>query len=152
MTNLKLQKKLASKVAKVGKKRVKIDASAHEELKESITRGDIAGLIRDGIIEVKKAKGVARHRARKRHEQRKKGRQRGHGKRKGKAGARTPTKRVWINKIRPLRKALRELKEKGLQSRVYRELYRKAKGNFFRSTKHMLQYVEQHKLMEAAKK
>ena len=151
MTNFKLQKRLASKVAGVGKKRIKIDASAKDDLKEAITREDIAELIRDGVIEVKKVQGVSRHRARKRHEQRKKGRQRGHGKRKGKAGARTPSKRAWINKIRPLRKTLRELKEKGMEPRIYRELYRKAKGNFFRSKKHLLQYVEQHKLVKEEK-
>lgn len=153
MTNYRLQKRLASKVAGVGKTRVRIDASAKEDLKEAITRADVASLIREGIIEVKRARGVSRHRARKRHLQRKKGRQRGYGTRKGRATARTPPKRAWINKIRLLRSTLKELKDAGkLESRIYRELYRKAKGNFFRSRKHLLTYVEQHKLVKEVKK
>jgi large subunit ribosomal protein L19e len=150
MSNLKLQKRLASKVLKVGKSRVKLDGAMAEELKEAITRADVEDLVKEGIIEVKKGKSVSRHRARARHSQRLKGRQKGHGRRKGVKTARTPRKRTWINKIRALRKELFALRDAGrLTGDKFVELYRKAKGNFFRSRKHMHLYAEQHGFLKA---
>jgi len=152
MTNLKLQKKLASKALKAGKGRVKLDSGMAEELKEAITKLDIKDLAKEGAIEVLPVKAVSRHRARKRHLQKKKGRQRGHGKRKGKATARTPKKEVWMNKIRGMRKELKVFKEGGaLDKETYRTLYRKAKGGFFRSKRHMRTYVDQHGLLKTVK-
>jgi ribosomal protein L19E len=48
-----------------------------------------------------------------------------------------------MNKIRPLRRLLHSLKNKeGLTNLQYRELYNKAKGNFFRNRNHLKSYVE----------
>ena len=147
MTNLTLQKKLASKVLKAGKGRIKIDGSMAEEIKEAITRADIKDLIEDGAIEVVQKKGVSRHRARARHLQKKKGRQRGHGSRKGKAGARTPKKQVWMTKIRSIRRELKSLRSDAiLADETYRLLYRRAGGGFFRDRNHLLVYIKQHKI------
>lgn len=152
MSNLKLQKKLASKALKVGKNRIRLDNTLTEELKEAITKADIKDFIEDGIIEVIPKKGVSRHRARTRHLQKKKGRQRGQGKRKGKAGARTPKKQIWIHKIRGMRKELKLLKAAGqLAVETYRILYRRAKGGFFRSKRHMLTHIEQKGLLKEVK-
>ncbi len=153
MTELKLQKKLAAEVAGVGKNRVRFDSESLSDIKEAITKADIRGLIRDRAINILPKIGTARHRARKRHIQRKKGRQRGVGKRKGKAGARTPKKRMWINKIRLQRSILKRLRDKKeIEPRVYRELYLKAKGGFFRSRKHLLLYLKQQGYLKGGKK
>jgi len=149
MSNLKLQKKLAKKVAKAGGQRVKLVGESGD-IKEAITKADIRELIKDGSIEIEQKKGISRHRARKRHIQRKKGRQRGHGHRKGKAGARTPKKRAWINKIRLQRKTIKELKDK-LSKENHRQLYSKAKSGFFRSKQHLLLFVKQKKMVEEKK-
>ena len=147
MTNLSLQKRLARKVLGVGSKRIKIDNAVAEEIKEAITRADIKDLIEDGAIEVLQKKGVSRHRARARHLQRKKGRQRGHGLRKGKAGARTSKKQVWMAKIRRIRAELKSLRADAvLTDEIYRLLYRRAGGGFFRDRGHLLVYIKQHKL------
>lgn len=153
MTNLKKQKVLASKVAGVGRSRIKVDASMAEDLKEAITKEDIKALIKEGAIEVVKKKGVSRHRARERHEQRKKGRQRGPGRRKGASGARTPSKRAWINKIRALRVELKQLREdKQINPAVFRDLYRKAKGGLFRDRGHLAIYLKQRGIVKKGDK
>lgn len=153
MSNLKFQKKLASKVLGVGKDRVKIDSAMAEEFEEAITREDIRELVAAGAIEVAPKKGVSRHRARKRHAQKKKGRRRGHGKRKGRAGARAPKKRAWINKIRAIRRELKSLRgDAVLTDENYRMLYRKASGGFFRNRHHLLVYIQQHRLAKKSVK
>jgi len=149
---LNLQKKLAAKLAKVGKQRVKINPEASEDVKAAITKADIGGLISESKIEIIHKRGVARHRARRLHAQRKRGRRKGHGSRKGAQKARTPKKRAWINKIRLQRKTISELrKEDKLKDKAYRRLYSLAKGGFFRSKKHLLLYVEKNKLLKRKK-
>jgi large subunit ribosomal protein L19e len=149
---LNLQKRLASKLAKVGLKRVKISPEAAEDIKAAITKADVGGLISEGKIEIINKRGVSRHRARKLAAQKKKGRRTGHGKRKGAKKARTPKKRTWINKIRLQRKTLRELKNtKQLEVGSYRKLYSIANSGFFRSKKHLLLYIEKNKMIKVKK-
>lgn len=141
--NLRLQRRMAAELLKVGENRVFFDADRINEIAEAITREDIRALIKDGAIKAMRVKGNSRGRTRKRHLQRKKGRRRGIGKRKGKATARTPKKRRWINTIRPQRKLLTKLKEKGvIGKKTYRKLYRLAKAGFFRSRAHLKLYLE----------
>jgi large subunit ribosomal protein L19e len=145
---LNLQKKLAARIAKVGKQRVKVNPEAAEDIKAAITKADVSSLIAEGKIEIVHSNGVSRHRARKLHIQHKKGRRKGQGSRKGGKKARTPKKRTWINKIRLQRKTLSELKEtKQLEGKSYRRLYSLAKGGFFRSKKHMLLFAEKNKMI-----
>ena len=147
--NLKLQKKLASKIAKVGLGRIRLDSSAEEELKESITKEDVRSLINEGVITIKNKKGVSRGRARKVHEQKKKGRRKGHGKRKGTRSARENPKKTWMNLVRSQRLLLKELKDEGkLVEGCYREVYNKIKGNFFRSKRHLILYLKKNNLVK----
>lgn len=147
--NLKLQKKLASKIAKVGKNKIRLDQKAGEELKEAITKEDIRSLINEGVIQIKDSKGISRGRARKSHLQKKKGRQRGHGKRKGSKNARTDLKRTWINHVRSQRKLLKELKDQSkLKEGTYGEIYKKIKGNYFRSKRHLILYLKKNNLIK----
>lgn len=144
---MKLQKRLAAKLLKVGESRIWIDPDSREEVIKAITRADVNGLIVRNVIQAKPKRGVSRGRAKELKEQRSKGRRRGHGRRKGTKGARTPKKRAWINKIRPIRKLLKTLKDKGkLTSQQYRKFYTKAKGNFFRNRGHLKTYID--KLVE----
>lgn len=153
MSDLKLQKKLAAKAAGVGIARIKFDTTQLDDIKEAITKADIRGLIEGGSIKALPARGTSRHRARKRHIQRTKGRQRGAGHREGKAGARTPKKRMWVRRIRLQREILKKLRDKEkLTPGIYRGLYLKAKGGFFRSRKHLLLYLTQNDILKEAKK
>ncbi len=146
--NLKNQRKLAAKVLGVGVDRVWIDPDRIEEVSSAITRREIEGLIKSGVIKAKPEKGVSRGRARIRHMKRKKGRRRGPGSREGAAGARTPRKEKWVQTIRALRKLLKELRDsKAITTRTYRRLYRLAKGGVFKSKSQLLQYIKSSGLM-----
>lgn len=149
---LNIQKKLASKVAKKSSKKIKLDQSRLEEIKEAITKSDIRGLIKDGAIIVQKDKGVSRARAKKINKQKAKGRRKGQGSRKGKANARLSDKQKWMDKIRLQRQFLNDLKSKDkLEKETYKNLYRKAKGGFFRSKRHIKLYITEHKLVKNGK-
>lgn len=147
--NLRLQKELASKAFGVGKSRVKIDPKDAETVKDAITKADIRSLVDEGVIKIIQKDSTSRHRARERAVKRKKGRMRGYGRRKGLATARTPPKRTWINRVRLQRKTLAGFKEKDqINTADNRAVYKKIKGGFFRSKKHLLQYMEQNKMLK----
>ena len=153
MKQLNLQKRLAKKVSKSGLKRVRINPEQIEGLKEAITKGDIKALIESKAIMVKQKRTPSRHRARARHAKRKKGRQKGEGKRKGTIKSRLPRKREWINKVRSQRKLIQNLKQKkSIDNKIFRMLYKKIKGNTFRSRAHLMFFLKQNKLIMEAKK
>ncbi len=131
---LKKVKELAARTFNVGIHRVKIKDS--EKAKEAITREDIKRLVKTGAIEIKPKRGSSRGRARTLAKKKKLGRRRGPGSRKGKKTARKPAKKAWMEKVRALRKTLKELRPEN-----YRELYKKVKGGFFRSKRHLLSYI-----------
>ncbi len=144
--NLKIQRRIAAGILKVGESRVWIDSENAEEISKAITKQDIKELIEQGYIKAKKIKGVSRGRAKKLHEQRKKGRRRGHGRRKGTENARMKDKKKWMNKVRALRKFLNTSKNKGeVEQKSYRKLYLKIKGDFFRNRAHLKSYIEKMK-------
>ena len=145
----KIQKKLASKVLGRSPKKVRLNPARLEDIKEAITRADVRGLIKDSAIEVLQDKGVSRARARQVHDQKAKGRRKGQGSRKGHANARLSFKKKWMNKVRLQRKLLKNLKESDkLSQESYKDLYRKSKGGFFRSKRHLMLYITEHKLMK----
>jgi large subunit ribosomal protein L19e len=149
MMKLHVQKRLAASVMKRSKKKISIDNSRLEDVKEAITRFDIKSLIKDKAINVKPVKGPSKVRARKIKDQKKKGRRTGQGSRKGKATARLSKKESWMIKIRNQRKFLQELKLKDLlENKTFRELYRKSKGGFFRSKRHIKLYMDEHSLIK----
>jgi large subunit ribosomal protein L19e len=149
--NLRKQKELAARTLGVSKKRVKFVAKSAEDkkaLKEVISREDVRALVDDNLIKKLNKRGISRTRANKIAEQKKKGRRQGQGSRKGTANARNNKKRQWITRIRALRKMLQDLKASDrLENKVFRELYLKAKGNFFRNKRHLKLYIEQNNLL-----
>lgn len=150
---LKLQKNVASKVLKGSKKRVRFEPEVLDEIKEGLTRDDVRGMIKRGLIRINQKKGVSRARAKKKDKQRTKGLRKGPGKRKGTKNARTPQKELWMKKVRLQREFLKELYTKGyLTSQIYRELYKKSKGGFFRSKRHIKLYIEDNNLAIKKKK
>lgn len=143
--NLTSQKRMAADVMDVGVGRVWIDPDEIDEVEGAITKQDIRNLIESGVIQKKEKNGVSRSRARKQEEQKKKGRRSGHGSRKGKKGARKSSKDEWKDKIRALRKELKEMRDNDeLESSEYRKLYDMASGGFFRNKKHMNIYIEKN--------
>ncbi len=150
---LTVQRKLASDVLKCSPKRVWFDETRMQDIKEAITRQDIRSLVASGVIQMKRAKGTSRGRARFFQAQRRKGRRRGLGSRKGLSTAREPAKKEWENRIRLQRDFLKQLREKQMLSHAaYRELYMKCKGGYFRSKRHVMVYLDERNLINKKKK
>jgi len=149
---LKPQKRIAAKILKCSPKKVVFDTEKLSEIKEAITKQDIKTLISDGLIKRVRSNEQSRVRARIRATQRSKGRQRGYGSRKGKATARLPRKKRWMGKIRLQRDFLKKLRaDNSIPKDVYRELYMKSKGGFFRSKRHLELYISEHGLNKSQK-
>ncbi|MBW3004728.1 50S ribosomal protein L19e [Candidatus Woesearchaeota archaeon] len=150
MKNLKLQKRLAAEMMKCSPNRVHFNPERTSDVKEAITKADIRGMIKQGVITEKKIKGISRVRARKIKVQKRKGRQRGSGSRKGKFTARAKPKTVWMNAVRAQRKFLKELKDKDLLTPgSFWDLYRKSKGGFFRSVRHIKLFIKEKGMVKA---
>jgi len=149
MSDLSLQKRLAAEILGVGESRIWIDPNRIEDVADAITREEIRGLIKDGVIQVKPVHSNSRERWRKRHLQRKKGRRRGYGKRKGKKTARKDKKEEWMNRIRKIRRFLRYLRDNGIIDRkTYRRLYMLAKGGTFHSLASLKHYMKEHGILK----
>lgn len=129
--DLKSQRRLAAEILKVGENRVWIDPERIDEVEIAITREEIRRLIHENSIKRKPEKGVSRARARIFHMKRKKGLRKGPGRR---SKSRISKKQSWINKIRALRRRLRELKQNRIITEsTYRQFYRKAGAGIFES-------------------
>lgn len=139
---VKNQRRLASEVLDAGKHRVFIDPTRLEDVKKAITKEDIRKLIKERVIRKRNKKGISRYRAKIKTEKRKNNRMKGQGKREGTENARFSLKRTWINKIRILRKELSEMKSKGeIDTGSYRKMYKQAKGNLFKSRRHLKEHI-----------
>ncbi len=143
MSDLGSQRRIAASVLGCGAHRVWFDPDQLAEIENAISRDDMRKLVDDGVVKVRPKKGVSRGRARARIAKRAYGHRKGVGRRKGAAGARTPSKRVWIQKIRAMRKTLVALRDDGtLERRHYRILYRRAAGGQYRNVAHMKAQME----------
>ena len=140
---------MAAQIMKCGNGRVWMSPEHDEEIKQAITKQDVRGLIRKGIIRLKQEQGISRGRTREQAGQKKKGLRKGIGSRKGRASARQNPKKVWMARIRNLRELFRDLKQKGMiTGETYSLLRGKSKGGLFRSRRHALIYLEEQKLLK----
>ncbi|HLC37692.1 MAG TPA: 50S ribosomal protein L19e [Candidatus Nanoarchaeia archaeon] len=146
--DLKVQKRIAASVLDVSPKRIWFDTNRLDEIKESITKTDIRSLIRDKAIQKKQKRGISGFRSKKIKIQKSKGRRKGEGSKKGTKGARLNPKQEWMIKVRLQRAFLRELKNKKmLTTQDYRSLFKKVKGGFFRSKRHIKLYLDEQGLI-----
>src|SRR3990167_2365122 len=109
--SLKIQRRIAGSVLKCSPNRVVFDSERLSEIEEAITKVDVRGLVREGIIREKPKMGISRGRARAVAEKKRHGQRRGQGSRKGTRSARFDKKTEWINRIRSQRKLLVRLRE-----------------------------------------
>jgi len=130
-------KRIASRILKVGKSKIWIDPTKLEEVEKAVTAADVRRLILKGIIKVK---SDFLHWKKEKEKKRVK---------KGGKYSIISKKRQWINKVRPLRRYLKELKEQGkIDNRTYRMLRNLVKGGFFRNVSHLKLYLQTHKLIK----
>jgi large subunit ribosomal protein L19e len=139
MPDLSNQRRMAATLLKCGEGRVWIDPSRQEDLADAVTRKDIRGAIKAGVIQRLPIAGTSRGRARQLAEERRKGRHQGPGSRRGSPTSRVSKKERWMRRIRAQRSLLAELRsQKKIPPAVYRSFYQKAKGGMFRSRAHLL--------------
>lgn len=144
MTNLRAQRRIASKIFKRGYNGIWLDTEEGFKISQAVTREDVRKLINDGYIKQRKIHGTSRGRARAQRFKRQRGQRRGPGSRKGTKNARNNQKRVWINKIRAQRKYLKQLRDEDyISPKDYRKLYTQSKGNLFRSVRYLSNYIRE---------
>lgn len=141
---MNVQKRLAAQIMKCSPHNVVFDTEHLSEIKEAITKADVRNLIYKKIISKKPSSGTSKFHARKIKFQKSKGRRKGFGSRKGKSTARRNPKESWMARIRLQRELLKKLKAKKIiDSIVFREIYLKSKGGFFRSKRHLTLYLKE---------
>lgn len=142
--SLMSQKRLAAEILKIGTSRVWVDPEDVDRVSSAITRNEIRKLIHEGTIRKLPKTGISRGRKRTRREELRAGRHKGSGSTKGSPGS---GKRIWIVRVRSIRRRLRTLRDKRfITTSVYRKLSLMAKGGTFRSAAHLEEYIGTHKL------
>lgn len=140
--SLKIQRRIAAKVLKVGESRVWMDPERFEAISMAITRDDIRALIKEGAIKANPEVGISRGRYRRVRKQKRKGLRKGYGSRKGSVEGDD-----WTDRIRSIRDFLRLLRKRRIITpSVYRMLYIKAKGGAFHDKRQLKTYIEEHNL------
>jgi large subunit ribosomal protein L19e len=143
--SLKSQRRLAAEIMKVGEGRVWIDPERIDYVEAAITRDEIRKLIHEGVVKSLPERGISRARARVLKEKRKKGLRRGAGGKSGSARSKISKKQAWINRIRPLRKRMRELRDsRAITESVYRKLYDMSESGVFESKADLERYIKTH--------
>ena len=141
--SLRSQRRLASKILKVGENRVWIDSERISDVETAITREEIRKLINEGVIKAAPKKGTSRARVKILKIKKQKGLRRGPGTKEGASRAKISQKEAWMNKIRAIRKQLRMLKkERIITENTYRVVYRKAGSGIFDSIADVERYIK----------
>ena len=145
--SLKSQRRLAAEILKVGENRVWIDPERIDYVEAAISREEIRKLIHEKVVKSLPETGVSRARARVFAEKRKKGLRRGPGGKSGPARSKISKKEAWMNRIRPLRKHLTELKNsRAIAEGTYRKLYDMSESGVFASKADLERYIRTHDL------
>ncbi len=143
---LTYHERLAARTLRCGASRLWFDPTRANDIQDAITAADIRRLVKEGAIAKLEKQGTSRSRARRIAAQKRKGRRKNRGSRKG--HARGVRKKHWMRTIRSIRSLLKTLRHDGkIRSYIYNDLYKKSKGGYFRSTSHVMLYLERNNLI-----
>jgi len=147
-------RRMASALKKAGESRIWIDPQRMEDVQKAVTKDDVRGLIRQGIIKVERKKGVSRAIGRLHDAKRRKGGRHGFSKRRGTHGARAGGKAEWLLRVRAQRKMLKALREKGriASNAAYRETYLKIKGGAFPDRARVMMFLKDKNYLNVEEK
>jgi large subunit ribosomal protein L19e len=145
--SLKSQRRLAAEILKVGETRVWIDPERIDYVETAITREEIRKLIHEKVVKCLPEIGVSRARARVLAQKRKKGLRRGPGGKSGPVRSKITKKQAWMNRIRPIRRKLRELRDtRAIAVSSYRKLYDMSESGVFESKADLERYIRTHNM------
>lgn len=145
VVNLRKKRELIARMMGLGVNRVRFEPDKLDDVADAITRENMQSLIKNGTVWTVKVKGTSRARAEKKLNTRRK-RGVGAGSKKGKKSARSGKKKVYVKKVRSLRRNLKLLKDRNEITRsVYWLIYKKVNGGQVRSLSHLRELVKHAK-------
>ncbi len=145
VVNLKAKKRLVARVTGVGVHRIRFDTDHLDDIADAITRENIRSLITANTIKIKSFTGTSKGRAHDKKAQRNK-RGTTQGSKQGTKGARVGKKKVYVAKVRALRRLLKIAKDrKDVTNPEFWTLYKKVGGNTVRNKAHLRLLMEEIK-------
>ena len=148
---MKLQRRIAARILKVGENRIWMNPERLSDVKEAITKEDVRALIKEGAIKARNTRGVSKGRFRKVRRQKIKGMRRGAGRKEGKRSGRRWGKHVWMKKVRLHRKLLTEHKNK-LPLEAYWKIRKQIKAGTTKDKRHLLEIINETHAQSAARR
>ncbi len=137
--SLKTVKRITKRITGAGTSRVRI--MDVKEAEKALTADDVRALLQKKQVIILKKKGVGRLNSKKSQNT---------GSRKGRKYAGYSRKERWEDKVRALRKYLKNIKPMLIDGE-YRRLYYMIKGNAFRDVRFLKTFIENNKLLKEVK-